>query len=116
MHCRGLAMPCDRRHSPTCSELTRAGPDWQEAQSFQLAIRRWHQGVAEQFNQSVSALALAATETMSLAETLGTAGDGATRVADSLSATDKHGPSTKCSSSNRQSRCLAVEPHSSQRF
>src|SRR6478735_8721676 len=32
-----------------CPELSRAGPDWQEAQSFfplsfQLAIRRWHQG------------------------------------------------------------------------
>jgi len=32
-----------------CPELTRAGPDWQEAHSFfplsfQLAIRRWHQG------------------------------------------------------------------------
>ena len=34
----------------------------------------------------------------------GTAGDGATHVADSLSATDKHRPSTKRSSSNRRAR------------
>src|SRR6476659_7198649 len=42
--------PCLRQTTQSnCLELSRAGPDWQEAQSFvplsfQLAIRRWHQG------------------------------------------------------------------------
>src|SRR6476646_4941899 len=42
--------PCLRQTPQSnCPELSRAGSDWQEAQSFfplsfQLAIRRWHQG------------------------------------------------------------------------
>src|ERR1700736_1460488 len=45
----GLGHAVRQTTQSNCPELSRAGPDWQEAQSlfpvsFQLAIRRWHQG------------------------------------------------------------------------
>ena len=69
-------MPCDRRHSPTvrsCQELARIGRKHNRSSQC-LSSSRYVDGIkvlAEQFNQSVSALVLAATETMSPAETLG---------------------------------------------
>ena len=58
------------------SELSRAGPDWQEAQSFfpvsfQLAIRRWHQRARRAVQESVLAMVRKAAERVSPAETLG---------------------------------------------
>ena len=76
MHCRGWAMPCDRRHSPTvrsCQEPGRIGRKHNHS-SHCLSSARYVDGIkvlAEQFNQSVLAMVLAATETMSPAETLG---------------------------------------------
>jgi len=48
MHYRRLGHAVQQTTQSNCPELSRAGPDWQEAQSFfplsfQLAIRRWHQ-------------------------------------------------------------------------
>jgi hypothetical protein len=69
-------MPCNRRHSPTvrsCQEPARIGRKHNRS-SHCLSSSRYVDGIkvlAEQFNQSVSALVLAATETMSPAETLG---------------------------------------------
>jgi hypothetical protein len=76
MHCRGWAMPCDRRHSPTvrsCQELARICR--KQNHSCQcLSSSRYVDGIkvlAEQFNQSVLAMVRKAAERVSPAETLG---------------------------------------------
>ena len=76
MHCRGLAMPCDRRHSPTvrsCQEPGRIGRKHNHS-SHCLSSSRYVDGIkvlAEQFNQSVLAMVRKAAERVSPAETLG---------------------------------------------
>jgi hypothetical protein len=74
MHCRGLGMPCDRRHSPTvrsCQE--RIGRKHNRSCQC-LSSSRYVDGIkvlAEQFNQSVLAMVRKAAERVSPAETLG---------------------------------------------
>ena len=76
MHCRGWAMPCDRRHSPTvrsCQELARIGRKHNHSSQC-LSSSRYVDGIkvlAEQFNQSVLAMVRKAAERVSPAETLG---------------------------------------------
>jgi hypothetical protein len=61
MHCRGWAMSCDRRHSPTvrsCQELARIGRKHNRSSQC-LSSSRYVDGIkvlAEQFNQSVLAM------------------------------------------------------------
>ena len=76
MHCRGLGHAVRQTTQSNCPELSRAGPDWQEAQSFfplsfQLAYVDGIKVLAEQFNQSVLAMVRKAAERVSPAETLG---------------------------------------------
>jgi hypothetical protein len=76
VHYRGLAMPCDRRHSPTvrsCQEPARIGRTHHRS-SHCLSSSRYVDGIkvlAEQFNQSVLAMVRKAAERVSPAETLG---------------------------------------------
>ena len=77
MHCRGLGHAVRQTTQSNCPELSRAGPDWQEAQSFlpvSFQRSRYVDGIkvlAEQFNQSVLAMVRKAAERVSPAETLG---------------------------------------------
>src|SRR5262245_9912524 len=117
-------MPSDRRHSPTVrsrQELARMG---QEAQSFfpvsfQLAIRRWHQGATPSGSTKVSwRWCGRQLSECRRRRPRGTGGAGATRVAASLSATRKRRPSTKRSSANRRAhvteRRRKYRPHSTE--